>query len=82
MTWAEALLVVTVAFVAGAAADAVIESFRRARAVIDAPLGPWVVDPASPTPPIGRSLVGDDADRDAVLDQVFPPTRAEGKDVP
>jgi transcriptional regulator of nitric oxide reductase len=42
----------------------------------------WVVDPASPPPPIGRSLIGDDADRDALLDQVFPPTRAEGKDVP
>jgi hypothetical protein len=58
VTGGEVLLVVAVAFVAGAVADAVVESFRRARAVIDEP------------------------DRDDVLDAVFPPTRAEGKDVP
>jgi hypothetical protein len=43
---------------AGAFASAVVESFCRARAVIDEP------------------------DRDGVLDAVFPPTRAEGRDVP
>jgi hypothetical protein len=62
VTGGEWLLVSLVAGVvgalAGAFANAVVESFRRARAVIDEP------------------------DRDGVLDAVFPPTRAEGRDIP